>query len=87
MAVRIRLRRMGSNKKPFYRVVVADSRSPRNGRFIEMLGTYDPLKKPAAINVDQAKTIDWLKKGATPSDTVKTLLSKVGVMKQFAEAK
>ena len=87
MAVRIRLRRMGTNKKPFYRVIVADSRSPRNGRFIDMLGTYDPLKKPAAINVDQAKAIDWLKKGAIPSDTVKTLLSKAGVMKQFAEAK
>ncbi len=87
MAVRIRLRRIGTHKKPFYRLVVADSRSPRNGRFIDMIGTYDPLKKPAAVNVDQAKTLDWLKKGAVPSDTVRTLLSKTGIMKQFAEAK
>ncbi len=87
MAVKIRLKRMGTHKKPFYRLVVADSRSPRDGRFIDMVGTYDPLKKPATINVDQAKTLDWLKKGATPSDTVKTLLSKAGIMKQFVEAK
>ncbi len=87
MAVKIRLKRMGTHKKPFYRFVVADSRSPRDGRFIDMVGTYDPLKKPATINVDQAKTLDWLKKGATPSDTVKTLLSKAGIMKQFVEAK
>jgi small subunit ribosomal protein S16 len=87
MSVRIRLKRMGTHKKPYYRLVVADSRSPRDGRFIEMVGTYDPLKKPAEIKVDQAKALDWLKKGAVPSDTVKTLLSKVGVMKQHAEAK
>ncbi len=87
MAVRIRLRRIGTHKKPFYRLVVADSRSPRNGRFIDMIGTYDPLKKPAAVTVDQEKTLDWLKKGAIPSDTVRTLLSKKGIMKQFAEAK
>jgi small subunit ribosomal protein S16 len=87
MAVRIRLRRMGTHKKPFYRLVVADSRSPRNGRFIDMIGTYDPLKNPAGIQVDPAKALDWLKKGAIPSDTVKTILSKVGVMKQHAGAK
>ncbi len=87
MAARIRLKRMGTHKKPYYRIVVADSRSPRDGRFIEQIGTYDPLKKPAAIAVDQAKTIDWLKKGAVPSDTVKTLLAKAGVMKQFVAAK
>ncbi len=87
MAVRIRLRRIGTHKKPFYRLVVADSRAARNGRFIDMIGTYDPLKKPAAVIVDQAKTLDWLKKGAIPSDTVRTLLSKQGIMKQFAEAK
>lgn len=87
MAVRIRLRRMGTHKKPFYRLVVADSRSPRNGRFIDMIGTYDPLKNPAGIQVDPAKALDWLKKGAIPSDTVKTLLSKAGVMKQHAGAK
>jgi len=87
MAVKIRLKRMGTHKKPYYRLVVADARSPRDGRFIEMVGTYDPLKKPALISVDQAKALDWLSKGAVPSDTVKTLLSKVGVMKLHAEAK
>lgn len=87
MAARIRLKRMGTHKKPYYRIVVADSRSPRDGRFIEQIGTYDPLKKPATVTVDQAKTIDWLKKGAVPSDTVKTLLGKAGVMKQFVAAK
>ncbi len=87
MAVRIRLKRMGSHKKPFYRVVVADSRSPRDGRHIDELGTYDPLKKPHAVNIDQAKALDWLKKGAIPSDTARTLLSIAGIMKQFAEAK
>ena len=86
MSVRIRLKRMGTHKKPYYRLVVADSRSPRDGRFIEMVGTYDPLKKPADIKIDQAKAINWLNKGAVPSDTVRTLLSKVGIMKQFAEA-
>jgi small subunit ribosomal protein S16 len=78
---------MGTHKKPYYRLVVADSRAPRDGRFIEMVGTYDPLKKPAVITVDQEKTLDWLKKGAVPSDTVKTLLSKAGVMKQYAASK
>ena len=87
MAVKIRLKRIGTHKKPYYRVVIADSRSARDGRFIEMIGTYDPLKKDAPVIVDQAKTIDWLKKGAVPSDTVKSLLSKVGIMKQFAESK
>jgi len=86
MAVKIRLKRMGTHKKPYYRLVVADARSPRDGRFIEMVGTYDPLKKPAVIKVDEARALDWLSKGAIPSDTVKTLLSKVGVMKQHAEA-
>ena len=86
MSVRIRLKRMGTHKKPYYRLVVADSRAPRDGRFIEMVGSYDPRKKPAEIKVDQEKTLGWLKKGAVPSDTVKTLLSKVGVMKQFAAA-
>ena len=86
MAVKIRLKRMGTHKKPYYRLVVADARSPRDGRFIEMVGIYDPLKKPAEIKVDQAKALDWLKKGAVPSDTARTLLSKVGIMKQFAEA-
>lgn len=87
MAAKIRLRREGTHKRPYYRIVVADSRSPRNGRFIEQIGTYDPLKKPAGIAVDEAKTIDWLKKGAVPTDTVKTLLAKAGIMKQYAAAK
>ena len=86
MAVKIRLKRMGTHKKPYYRLVVADSRSPRDGRFIEMVGTYDPLKKPAEIKVNQTKALDWLKKGAIPTDTARTLLSKVGIMKQHAEA-
>ena len=86
MAVKIRLKRMGTHKKPYYRMVVADSRCPRDGRFIEMVGTYDPLKKPAEIKVDQAKALDWLSKGAQPSDTVRALFSKVGVMKLHAEA-
>jgi len=85
MAVKIRLKRMGTHKKPYYRLVVADARSPRDGRFIEMVGTYDPLKKPSEIKVDQTKTLGWLKKGAIPSDTARALLSKVGIMKQFAE--
>ena len=87
MAVKIRLKRIGTHKKPFYRVIVADSRSPRDGRFIEEIGTYDPVKKDAPVKVDEAKTLGWLKKGAVPTDTVKSLLSKVGIMKQFAEAK
>ncbi len=84
MAAKIRLKRIGTHKKPYYRIVVADSRSPRDGRFIEQLGTYDPGKKTEGVAVDQPKTIDWLKKGAVPTDTVRTLLSKIGVMKQFA---
>jgi small subunit ribosomal protein S16 len=87
MAVKIRLKRIGTHKKPFYRVIVADSRSPRDGRFIEEIGTYDPVKKDAPVKVDEAKTLGWLKKGAVPTDTVKSLLSKVGIMKQFAESK
>lgn len=87
MAVRIRLKRMGTHKKPYYRVVVADSRSPRDGRFIEMIGTYDPLKKEGGAAFDQEKALGWLKKGAIPSDTVKSLFSKAGIMKQFVAAK
>ena len=78
MAVKIRLKRMGRKKKPFYRVVVADSRYPRDGRFIEEIGTYDPTKDPAAINIDVEKANEWIKKGAQPTDTVKALLKKVG---------
>lgn len=76
MAVKIRLRRMGAKKAPFYRVVVADSRYPRDGRFIEEIGTYDPTKEPALVNIDMAKADEWIKKGAQPTDTVKRLLRK-----------
>lgn len=74
MAVKIRLRRMGAKKAPFYRVVVADSRFPRDGRFIEEIGYYDPTKEPAVVNVDKDKAAEWIKKGAQPTDTVKRLL-------------
>ena len=87
MAVEIRLKRMGSKKRPFYRVVVADSRSPRDGRFIETVGTYNPLVEPAEVKLDEELVLSWLNNGAQPSDTVKNLLSKAGIMKKFHEAK
>ena len=87
MAVKIRLTRMGAKKKPFYRIVVADSRSPRDGRFIEILGNYDSTKEPAVINVDEEKAIDWMSKGAQPTDTVRSLFSKKGIMAKFDEKK
>jgi small subunit ribosomal protein S16 len=83
MAVRIRLKRMGAKKAPFYRLVVADSRSPRDGRFIEEIGYYNPITEPATINIDEEKALDWLKKGAQPSDTAKSLLRKSGIMQKF----
>lgn len=79
MAVRIRLRRMGAKKAPFFRLVVADSRSPRDGRFIEEIGYYDPLKNPAEIRIDQAKAADWMKKGAQLTDTARALFNKAGI--------
>ena len=78
--VKIRLKRMGAHKKPFYRVVVADSRSPRNGRFIEEIGTYDPLKDPAEIIIDNEAAQRWLDNGAQPTDTVRALLKKSGAI-------
>jgi small subunit ribosomal protein S16 len=87
MSVKIRLKRIGTHKKPYYRVVVADSRFPRDGRFIEMIGTYDPLKKEGGTALNQEKALGWLKKGAVPTDTVRSLLSKAGIMKQHAAAK
>ena len=87
MAVKIRLIRMGAKKNPFYRIVVADSRAARDGRFIEVIGNYDPSKQPAVVNVDEAKVLDWMNKGAQPTDTVKNLLSKQGIMAKFAEVK
>ncbi len=78
--VKIRLRRMGAKKAPFYRIVVADSRYPRDGRFIEELGYYDPMTEPATVKVDGDKVKDWMKNGAQPTDTVKALLKKNGVI-------
>lgn len=83
MAVKIRLYRMGAKKHPFYRIVVADSRFPRDGRFIEILGNYDSTKDPAVVNVDEAKVLDWMQKGAQPTDTVRSLLKKQGIMAKF----
>lgn len=76
MAVKIRLRRMGAKKNPFYRIVVADSRYPRDGRFIEEIGTYDPLKTPADVKIDADKAKQWIANGAQPTDTVRELLKK-----------
>ena len=78
--VKIRLRRMGAKKAPYYRIVVADARSPRDGRCIEEIGTYNPLTEPAAITVDVEKAQTWIKNGAQPTDTVRGLLKKAGVM-------
>ena len=78
--VKIRLRRMGAKKNPFYRIVVADSRYPRDGRFIEQLGTYNPLAEPAEVKVDGERAQAWIKNGAQPTDTVKRLLNQAGVL-------
>ena len=78
--VKIRLRRLGAKKAPFYRIVVADSRYPRDGRFIEEIGTYNPLTDPATVNVDADRAQEWIKKGAQPTDTVCGILKKAGVL-------
>ena len=78
--VKIRLKRMGAHKQPFYRVIVADSRSPRDGKFIEELGYYDPLKDPVEINIDAEKAQKWLANGAQPTETAKALLKKSGII-------
>ena len=80
MAVKIRLRRMGAKKNPFYRIVVADSRYPRDGRFIEEIGTYNPMKEPSEVNVDAEKVAQWLKNGAQPTDTVRAIFKRNGVI-------
>ncbi|MCI9405626.1 MAG: 30S ribosomal protein S16 [Oscillospiraceae bacterium] len=80
MAVKIRLRRMGAKKAPFYRIVVADSRYPRDGRFIEEVGYYDPTKEPSVVKVDEEKAKKWISNGAQPTDTVKSLLKIAGVL-------
>ncbi|MBD7910428.1 MULTISPECIES: 30S ribosomal protein S16 [Clostridium] len=81
MAVKIRLRRMGAKKAPFYRIVVADSRSPRDGRFIEEIGYYNPVVKPIEVKVNEEKATEWLKKGAQPTDVVKRLFDQAGLNK------
>ncbi len=87
MAVKIRLKRMGAKKAPFYRIVVADSRSPRDGKIIESIGYYDSTTQPANVKIDEDKAIEWMNKGAQPTDTVRNLFSKDGIMKKFADAK
>lgn len=83
MAVKLRLMRMGKRKQPTYRVVAADSRSPRNGRFIEIVGTYQPREDPSVINIDNDKAVDWLRKGAKPTERVEKLLKICGAWEQF----
>ncbi|MFC5558030.1 30S ribosomal protein S16 [Ureibacillus thermophilus] len=87
MAVKIRLKRMGAKKSPFYRIVVADSRSPRDGRSIETVGYYNPLTVPATVNIDEEKALKWLANGAKPSDTVRNLFSQQGIMEKFHNLK
>ncbi len=84
MATKIRLARAGAKKKPFYQVVVADERCKRDGRFIENVGTYDPNQNPAVFKLEEAKTLEWLGKGAQPTDTVKQILKKAGIWEKFA---
>ena len=81
MAVKIRLRRMGAKRNPFYRVVVADSKSPRDGKCIEEIGTFDPMKNPAEVKIDTEKAAKWIQNGAQPTDTAKALLKQCGVIK------
>lgn len=87
MAVKLRLKRMGSKGKPFYRIVAADSRSPRDGRIIEAIGTYNPTTNPANVTLNEELAMKWLNDGAQPTDTVRNILSKQGIMKRFHEKK
>jgi small subunit ribosomal protein S16 len=87
MSVRIRLRRMGAKKRPFYRVVVADQRSPRDGRFIENIGKYHPLEDPSLIEIDEERALHWLSVGAQPSNTVRVLMTKIGIWEKYAAGK
>jgi len=87
MAVKIRLKRMGAKKSPFYRIVVADARAPRDGRQIETVGTYNPLTKPAEVKINEELALKWLQDGAKPSDTVRNLFSEQGIMEKFHIAK
>lgn len=87
MAVKLRLTRMGSKKKPVYRIVATDSRRPRDGKYIELVGTYNPLTSPAEVKINKEVAMKWLKNGAEVTDTVRNLLSGAGIMKEFAETK
>ena len=87
MAVKLRLKRMGAKQRPFYRIVAADSKSPRDGRFIEKVGTYNPITEPAEVVIDEQIALKWLNNGAIPTDTVRDLFSKQGIMKKFHEQK
>lgn len=85
--VKLRLKRMGAKKAPFYRIVATDSRNTRDGREIEVVGTYDPTKKETAVHLDEEKVLKWLGNGARPSDTVRQIFSQAGILKKFAEKK
>ncbi len=87
MAVHLRLKRMGATKRPYYRIVAADSRRSRDGRFLEIVGTYSPIEKPAAVKVEEALVTKWLDQGAVPSDTVGTLLTQIGFTEKYMRAK
>lgn len=87
MAVKLRLKRMGSKQKPYYRIVAADARSPRDGRFIETVGTYNPIKGKEEVTIDEEKALKWLNNGAKPTDTVKNILSASGIMTKYADTK
>lgn len=87
MAVKIRMRRMGAKRKPFYRIVIADSRSPRDGRFIEEVGYYNPVSTPKELKLEEDRILEWLEKGAQPSDTVRSFLSNAGIMKKYHDSK
>jgi small subunit ribosomal protein S16 len=86
MAVTMRLKRLGRRNRPYYRVIVADSRSPRDGRFIDSLGQYDPLQKPSAVALDEERVMKWLNEGVRMSDTVRTILKREGVLKRWKES-
>ncbi len=87
MAVKLRLKRGGAKQRPFYRIVAADSRSPRDGRFIEIIGTYNPIVENYEVKIDEEKALYWLNNGAQPTDTVRSLLSKQGIMAKYANSK
>ena len=87
MAVKLRLTRMGAKKRPFYRIVATDSRSPRDGKYLELIGTYNPIAKEKEVKINEEVALKWLNQGAIPSDTVRSLFSQAGIMKKFADSK